>query len=195
MLSYTLSVLVFLSSGAGVTATPLLPYRIVSSPHRAPYRVGTPVAGTYRQTCEATIFCAEGDRWCGGASVYLLRPVQPTDRGVAHRTLPLGTKIRITNLRTQLSTTAIVLDRGPFVRINKRGHAYNGIGYYRRFLRAHKPIPTRSWSKGVAGWRGCLDITPAVGRRIRHNGKEDVTFEVIRWPQRRRRSHPRKPNT
>jgi rare lipoprotein A len=34
----------------------------------------------------------------------------------AHRTLPLGTMIRITNLDTQKSIKARVLDRGPFVK-------------------------------------------------------------------------------
>lgn len=34
---------------------------------------------------------------------------------VAHRSLPLGTKVRIVNLRNQKTITAFVSDRGPYV--------------------------------------------------------------------------------
>lgn len=33
---------------------------------------------------------------------------------VAHRRLPFGTRVRITNLQTQESVVAVVTDRGPF---------------------------------------------------------------------------------
>jgi len=36
--------------------------------------------------------------------------------GVAHRTLPFGTRIRVTNLSNGRSIVAVVTDRGPFVR-------------------------------------------------------------------------------
>ena len=35
---------------------------------------------------------------------------------VAHKKIPLGTKIRITNLRNQKSIDLIVTDRGPYVK-------------------------------------------------------------------------------
>jgi hypothetical protein len=186
MLVHALTVFVYLSANGGVATAPPKPYRVTAT-QPAPHRVGTPLSGRYVQTCEATIFCYKGDPWCGGATPYLMRRVRPTDVGAAHRTLPYGTKIRITNHRTKLSTEAIIIDRGPFGRLTKRGGWYNGIGFYLKRLRARKPIPT-------SGWRGCLDITPRVGRQIRHNGKEDVTLEVIRWP-RRRRKPVKKPNT
>lgn len=34
----------------------------------------------------------------------------------AHRTLPFGTKLRVTNPRTHTSVTVVVNDRGPFVK-------------------------------------------------------------------------------
>lgn len=40
----------------------------------------------------------------------------PNGFSVAHRTLPFGTKIHLTNPRTGKSIVAIVNDRGPFVR-------------------------------------------------------------------------------
>jgi rare lipoprotein A len=36
--------------------------------------------------------------------------------GVAHKTLPFGTRVLITNPRNGRSVTAVVTDRGPFVR-------------------------------------------------------------------------------
>ena len=44
------------------------------------------------------------------------RRFDPHSTSVAHRTLPFGTKILITNLGNGRSATAIVEDRGPFVR-------------------------------------------------------------------------------
>ena len=35
---------------------------------------------------------------------------------MAHRTLPFGTRVRVTNLENQRSVEVIVNDRGPFVR-------------------------------------------------------------------------------
>jgi rare lipoprotein A len=34
----------------------------------------------------------------------------------AHRTLPFGTRLRVTNLRNGRSVAVIITDRGPFVR-------------------------------------------------------------------------------
>lgn len=56
--------------------------------------------------------------------------------GVAHKTLPFGTQVRITNPRNGKSVTAVVTDRGPFVRgrsfdINqncKSSLGFNGVG-------------------------------------------------------------------
>jgi rare lipoprotein A len=37
------------------------------------------------------------------------------DRTAAHRTLPFGTMVRVTNLRNGLNTVVRINDRGPFV--------------------------------------------------------------------------------
>lgn len=42
-------------------------------------------------------------------------PFDPLGMTAAHKTLPLGTEIRITNLRNGRSVTATVNDRGPYV--------------------------------------------------------------------------------
>ena len=40
----------------------------------------------------------------------------PEHLTMAHRTLPFGTRVRVTNLENQRSVEVIVNDRGPFVR-------------------------------------------------------------------------------
>jgi len=57
--------------------------------------------------------------------------------GVAHKTLPFGTRMHITNPRNGRSVTATVTDRGPFVRgrsidVNQnvaRALGFNGVAH------------------------------------------------------------------
>ena len=42
--------------------------------------------------------------------------MDPEDDNAAHKTLPLGTKAKVTNLETGESTTVTIQDRGPFVK-------------------------------------------------------------------------------
>jgi rare lipoprotein A len=51
----------------------------------------------------------------------------------AHRTLPFGTKVKVTNLRTGKSTKVIIQDRGPFVAsriIDLSKSSAKNIGFY-----------------------------------------------------------------
>jgi hypothetical protein len=146
------------------------------------YTIGTPTSGTYVESCTATVFCNKGDTMCGGKSAYLKRLVKPDDVGVAHRTLPFGAKLTITNNRTTQSVDAWVIDRGPFGRLDADGVWYSGVSMYRKLRRASKTIPSTLASDGVDGWRGCIDLTPAVADAIGLNGKETVTFTVSKWP-------------
>lgn len=63
----------------------------------------------------------QAGEWVGKASYYALKG--RTASGVrvgaftaAHRTLPFGSKVRVTNLRNNLSVVVTVNDRGPFTR-------------------------------------------------------------------------------
>jgi rare lipoprotein A len=51
--------------------------------------------------------------WVGQASYYH----HPRYSGLiaAHRTLPFGTRLLVTNLGNQRSVTVVVVDRGPFI--------------------------------------------------------------------------------
>ena len=42
-------------------------------------------------------------------------PFDPQELTMAHRTLPFGTRVRVTNLENQRSVEVVVNDRGPFV--------------------------------------------------------------------------------
>lgn len=48
----------------------------------------------------------------GKASYYHARGAV----GCAHRTLPFGTHVRVTNLANQRATTLVVNDRGPYIK-------------------------------------------------------------------------------
>ncbi|PZQ15907.1 MAG: septal ring lytic transglycosylase RlpA family lipoprotein [Ancylobacter novellus] len=60
---------------------------------------------------------------CGKASWYALHSktasgerMQPYALTAAHRTLPFGTRIRVSNQRTGKSVVVRINDRGPFIR-------------------------------------------------------------------------------
>ena len=60
---------------------------------------------------------------CGRASWYALHSrtasgerMNPSDMTAAHRSLPFGTKVRVTNKKNGQSVVVTINDRGPFVR-------------------------------------------------------------------------------
>ena len=82
-----------------------------------------PVAGTLSANEDAR---EAGDRQVGVASYYARhftgrrmangQRFDPASDTVAHRTLPFGTVVRVTNLANGRSATGRVLDRGPWTR-------------------------------------------------------------------------------
>lgn len=59
--------------------------------------------------------------WVGQASYYNLKGATASGERVghmtaAHRTLPFGTRLKVTNLRNNRSVVVTVNDRGPFIR-------------------------------------------------------------------------------
>jgi rare lipoprotein A len=59
-------------------------------------------------------FCgaAQAQSWTGKASFYRGRGGMTC----AHRSLPFGTHVRVTNLSNSRSTVLVVNDRGPFIK-------------------------------------------------------------------------------
>jgi rare lipoprotein A len=84
----------------------------------------------------ATTAFAEAGSWVGKASYYGGgRTASGGHVGAytcAHRTLPFGSKVRVTNLSNQRSVIVTVNDRGPFVRgrvIDVSTHAAQSLGF------------------------------------------------------------------
>ena len=114
----------------------------------------------------------ERDKHAGGPSPCIHRLVRPTDNLIAHRTLPCGTKVKLTNLRNGEITFTKVGERGPYGACTKKGWIYGTPcpkGYWR--------IKKREHDKGV--WRGSFDLTPRVGKALKHNGFEFIRLEVV----------------
>jgi hypothetical protein len=105
----------------------------------------------------ATRFGDPNDRWAGKQLSCTQQKLRPGQLVCAHRTLPCGTTLILENPRTGRFALCSVLDRGPFGAILPSGHWG---------LKIHKRDP--------GAWRGILDLSPAVARALRHNGRERI---------------------
>ena len=79
--------------------------------------------GTAIQVLPLLASAAEAQTYCGGASWYALRSrtasgerMDPAALTAAHRTLPLGSTVTVTNLSNGRQVSVRINDRGPFVR-------------------------------------------------------------------------------
>ncbi len=113
------------------------------------------------ESCIATQFGQPGDKWAGGNALLLKRPVSSVDLGIAHRTRPLGSFVVVQNVATSQIAVGRVIDRGPY------GADLEGSWVLKR----HRSEPGK--------WRGCVDLTPALGQAIGHNGREPVRLWVV----------------
>lgn len=113
------------------------------------------------ETGRATRFAYPGDKWTGGDMRCLGRPLRHGEHGIAHRTLPCGTVVRVTNLRTKRHTVAVVVDAGPW------GAMSAGAWVIKR----HRREP--------GTWRGIADLSPAVVADLRHRSFDRVRLEVL----------------
>lgn len=71
---------------------------------------------------------AEAQTWTGQASYYRA----PHEMTCAHRSLPFGTRLRVTNLRNNRTAVLTVADRGPFIRgriVDVSVGAANALGF------------------------------------------------------------------
>lgn len=84
---------------------------------------------------------------CGTASWYAMgtrtasgERMDPSAMTAAHRTLPFGTRLRVTNKRNGRSVTVRVNDRGPFIRgriLDLSRSAAHKLGFVRS---GHAPV-------------------------------------------------------
>ena len=76
-------------------------------------------------TAAATLLALSGTAYaqCGGASWYALHSrtasgemMNPAAMTAAHKTLPLGSKVKVTHAKTGKSIIVRINDRGPFIK-------------------------------------------------------------------------------
>lgn len=129
--------------------------------------LGTP------ETCYSTEFGYLGDSLGRSRTRHLGRPVDPQhDLGIAHRTLPLGSVVLLHSPSRQTWVFAVVIDRGPYGRVQADGTWVNGADEYRACqVAGRNPLKKSCYSKG-SRWRGSADLTPRVVRALR--GPDDV---------------------
>jgi len=120
------------------------------------------------------------DKSMGGKSPCLKRLVKASDNIIAHRTLPCGTKLRVTNVRTGKSILTVVGERGPYGACTAEDWSPIDPD---NWLKGNKcpsgkwVVKTKDTKPGV--WRGAFDLTPYVQKKIGHNGFELVMVEVL----------------
>ena len=75
---------------------------------------GIAVAGSIESACSAGAMNAT--HYASARHTASGQPFRPDGLTAAHKTLPFGTGVRVTNPRTGASTVIIINDRGPFTR-------------------------------------------------------------------------------
>jgi peptidoglycan lytic transglycosylase len=93
------------SSSQRVAAVTRQQYRVARSRQAAP----TQSARSQHASDGVASFYSQGSRTASGEKF------NPGELTAAHRTLPFGTRVRVTNVTTGRSVTVRVNDRGPFV--------------------------------------------------------------------------------
>ena len=86
----------------------------------------------------------------------------PNELTAAHRSLPFGTKLRVTNLATGQSVAVRINDRGPYIEGREidlvragsgvAGDAQEGLGYGQTRRRRRIELRSNSCGRGLVGW-------------------------------------------
>ena len=103
--------------GAGLAAcaqAPVASYRPQSSRQAALHKRHSPLA-TREASLDASSSSGVASYYSSGVRTASGEAFNPNEFTAAHRTLPFGTKLRVTNVSTGQSVTVRVNDRGPFV--------------------------------------------------------------------------------
>ena len=135
------------------------------------------------QVCLATEF-ANIDKTTGkveamaGEKFFCLnRAVDDKTPGIAHRTLPCGTRVLLVNIRNGRTTKAKVIDRGPFWNTPKAcsRSVHGRFAGHACWRKGHGAVKLR------AGYvrANCVDVTPPVARKLRLRGKEPVLIYAL----------------
>ena len=68
------------------------------------------------ETGVASIYGFAGDKTAGGTKTANGEDIRPTDMSAAHKSIPFGTRVRVTNLVNGLSAVVRINNRGPFTK-------------------------------------------------------------------------------
>lgn len=91
---------------------------------------------------------------------------------IAHRTWPLGSKVRVCSVSTKKCAFSFVGDRGPFGACDERGMGKGHVCKGKWRVKIHKSDP------GV--WRGVVDMSKCVSDKIGGKGLRMVIVERLR---------------
>lgn len=138
------------------------------------------------QKCYGTVFATPGDKLDGDVAACGGKPLTHYKYGIAHRSLPCGTKVKLTHERTGKTVTATVVDRGPY------GAGDRGYDWYIKRYK-YEPPPLELCDElgddacNPRPWRGCVDMLPAVGRALGVRGRAWVKLRVLHVPKKQRK--------
>src|ERR1700744_3078076 len=110
---------------------------------------------------------ATADSWTGKASYYDYKGrtasgQKPGALTAAHRTLPFGTRLKVTNLSNKRSTLVIVSDRGPFLQsriIDVSRAAANALGFADRGVAQVRIETTETLARVTTSAEVEIDLT------------------------------------
>src|SRR4051812_15662369 len=120
----------------------------------------------------ASVYAYSGSKTASGERA------NPGSLTAAHRTLPFGTQVRVTNKRNGQSVVVRINDRGPFV----RGRVIDITPAAARALGFSGLAPVTLEASGVAGLAGSsayassAEPTTRAGRKQRAAGGQQLTF-------------------
>lgn len=103
----------------------------------------------------------------------------PTELTMAHRTLPIGTRVRVTNLRNQRSVVVRVNDRGPYA----RGYVADlSLAAARQLgmLRAGIVEAELHLTQGTPEAQTALETAPVTSARTAHRVSHRATRKLAR---------------
>ena len=94
------------------------------------------------ETCLAGVYATPEDKSSRFKKTAMGKDPTSTP-GIAHRSLPLGSRVTVCSHRTGICVDTLVIDRGPYGKLTPEGIWFNG---------AREP-------ERVGEWRGCADIS------------------------------------
>lgn len=145
--------------------------------------------------CLATQYAHPGDKWAGDKFYCTNTRVDHRKWGIAHRTLPCGTMVLITNIRNGKSVRAPVIDRGPYWIVpTKCSRDDYGFPSHACWNRGRAKVSRYLDPASGITFASCADLTPPVARAIGLNGKEPVIVYVLpkKKPKPKRYQRPRR---